>query len=76
MQTCLLLGIPPTLICFFCLLERIFFPTTKKMVELLCEVELEGDGIGFWDPGEEKQGEDGFYVAGAYAIEGMSLPEP
>lgn len=52
------------------------FLVHKKMVELLSAVELERDGIGFWDPGEEKQGEDGFYVAGAYAIEGMSLPEP
>jgi hypothetical protein len=24
---------------------------------------------------QEKQGEDGFYVAGAYALEGMSLLE-
>lgn len=24
---------------------------------------------------QEKQGEDGFYVAGAYALEGMSLSE-
>eukprot|EP00434_Breviolum_minutum_P000452 symbB.v1.2.000387.t1/scaffold30.1/size407774/3 len=28
-----------------------------------------------WQWIEEKQGEDGFYVAGAYAIEGMSLLE-
>ena len=35
-----------------------------------------GMGQDFGYPGEEKQGEDGFYVAGAYAIEGMSLSEP